>query len=65
MKPLLKRKFFIFSIFSISFSTFVSAYAEQDLVEIKLDNWTAEINPRTLEVIGKMNEKSNNQIQRG
>lgn len=58
MKPLLKRKFFIFSIFSISFSTFVSAYAEQDLVEIKLDNWTAEINPRTLEVIGKMNEKS-------
>ncbi|WP_397599821.1 hypothetical protein [Silvanigrella sp.] len=55
MKLLLKKFSFIFS---ISLSISYSALAEQDFIEIKLDNWTAEINPRTLEVIGKINEKS-------
>lgn len=55
MNLLLKKYSFIFSI-SLSFPLF--AFADQEFVEIKLDNWTAEINPRTLEVIGKMDEKS-------
>ena len=44
-------------LFSVSFSFYNIAIANSEMVEIKLDHWIAEINPKTLNVIGKMNDK--------